>query len=182
MNKQELIDKLKRDLTAMSEIKWKKYEYDKGYERAIKEHLAMIAALDRPKKPVVPQFVADWYEENKDNFEFNVQCLCVHNCEPVREIDTWFDSDYTKPIETLVMMHKFGYEVEKKQLYTVEIPNPNLNAHTVLQKTDNGIVLIWVTHSRWRGWENSKLTESEIKQDFGWAWQFAEEVEDDTKI
>ena len=44
-------------------------------------------------KPVVPQFVADWYEENKDDFEFNVQCLCVHSFESVREIDTWFDSE-----------------------------------------------------------------------------------------
>ena len=41
MNKQELIDKLKRHLTQMSEIKGS--EYFKGYEYATKHHLAMIA-------------------------------------------------------------------------------------------------------------------------------------------
>lgn len=76
-------------------------------------------------KPVVPQFVADWYEDHKDNFELSVQSLCVHCPDQVRQIDTWFDDDSNKPIETLVMMHKFGYEVKKEKLYTVELPNPN---------------------------------------------------------
>ena len=48
-------------------------------------------------KPVVPQFVADWYEEHKDNFEYSVQCLCVHCPDQVRQIDTWFDDDSNKP-------------------------------------------------------------------------------------
>ena len=48
MNKQELIDKLKRYLTQMSEIKGS--EYGKGYEYATKHHLAMIADLDEPEK------------------------------------------------------------------------------------------------------------------------------------
>ena len=65
-------------------------------------------------KPVVPQFVADWYEEHKDNFEDSIQFLCVHGCLPKRKIDTWFDSDDNKPIETLVLMHKFGYEVDEE--------------------------------------------------------------------
>ena len=85
----------------------------------------IINQIDEPQKPVVPKFVANWYEENKDNFEYNVQCLCVHNCEPLREIDTWFDSDDTKPVETLVMMHKFGYEIEKEKLYTEDFTKPN---------------------------------------------------------
>ena len=79
--------------------------------------------------------------------------------------------------ETFARAWLDGYEIEKEKLYIVEIPNPNLNAHTVLQKTEKGIVLISVTNARWRGLESSKLTESEIKQDFEWAWQFAKEVE-----
>lgn len=43
MNKQELIDKLKRHLTVMSEVEGS--EYDKGYKHATKQHLAMIASL-----------------------------------------------------------------------------------------------------------------------------------------
>ena len=41
MNKQELIDKLKRRLTVMSEVEGS--GYDKGYKFATKQHLAMIA-------------------------------------------------------------------------------------------------------------------------------------------
>ncbi|WP_413251595.1 DUF1642 domain-containing protein [Streptococcus lutetiensis] len=34
----------------------------------------------------------------------------------------WFNDDNNKSIETLVLMHKFGYEVKKEKLYTVELP------------------------------------------------------------
>ena len=80
-------------------------------------------------------------------------------------------------IEIVAKAYLYGYEIEPERLYTVEIPNPNLNTHTVLQKTEKGIVLVTVTNARWRGWKNSNLTESEIKQDFEWAWQWAKEVE-----
>lgn len=72
-----------------------------------------------PEKPVVPQFVADWYEDNKDKFEYNVYNLCVefHEYELNEEIKTWFGRLNNKPIQTLVNMHQFGYEVEKEKLY-----------------------------------------------------------------
>ena len=34
--------------------------------------ITSIEQLDEPKKVKVPQFVADWYEEHKDEFEYNV--------------------------------------------------------------------------------------------------------------
>lgn len=129
-------------------------------------------------KPVVPQFVADWYEEHKDDFELSVQRLCVHGCEPVRKIDAWFDGDNTRPIETLVMMHKFGYEIEREKLYTVEIPNPRSSVHYVLRKGSDGQVCInCYVEPNWRDHKSVQLTEAEIRKDFDWAWQFAEEVE-----
>ena len=119
MNKQELIDKLKRHLTQMSEIKGS--EYCKGYEYATKHHLAMIADLDEPEKPVVPQFVADWYEEHKDNFEIYLSGLCINfTCHRERlndKLANWYEQLENKPIQTLVNMHQFGYEVEKEKLY-----------------------------------------------------------------
>ena len=75
-----------------------------------------------------------------------------------------------------------GYEVEKEKLYTVEIPNPvitdNSDSVTVLVKTDLGVVLTDVVNYIGRKQESAyQLTESEIKQDFEWAWQLAKEVE-----
>ena len=119
MNKQELIDKLKRHLKAMSEVEGS--EYDEGYEYAIKQHLAMIAELDEPEKPVVPQFVADWYEEYKSYFEYNLHSLCIdfHERKLQKDLHEWFNNLSNKPIETLVMMHQLGYEVKKEKLYEV---------------------------------------------------------------
>lgn len=130
-------------------------------------------------KPVVSQFVANYYESIKDNFEDNVHDLCVgyYNRELEDRLDKWYDNNDNRPIETLVLMYKFGYEVEKDKLYTVEIPNPNSDNHLVLRKDFNGKVCFSLLHSEyWRGNESTRLTEDEIKKDFSWAWQFAEEV------
>ena len=178
MNKQELIDKLKRHLTVMSEVEGS--EYDKGYKYATKQHLAMIAELDEPEKPVVPQFVADWYEENKDDFEMNLYNLCVdfHKRKLPDDLYEWFNKLIDKPIETLVMMHKFGYEVQKEKLYTVEIPNPNsAGGKLVLSKQQStGRLILEMLNSDINKPKYLHLTEDEIKKDFDWAWQFAEEV------
>ena len=129
-------------------------------------------------KPVVPQFVADWYEEHKDNLEYSIKCLSVQGCLPVRKIDTWFDTKENKPIETLIMMHKFGYIVKKEKLYTVEIPNPNsAGGKLVLSKQQStGRLILEMLNSDINKPKYLHLTEDEIKKDFGWAWQFAEEV------
>ncbi|MFM0802177.1 DUF1642 domain-containing protein [Streptococcus suis] len=74
-----------------------------------------------------------------------------------------------------------GYEVEKEKLYTVEIPNPNDNEITVLERTANGVVLAQFGRheDNWKKERVYCLTESEIKQDFEWAWDagFYEPVE-----
>lgn len=179
MNKQELIDKLKRHFTVMSEIEGS--EYDKGYKWATKQHLVMIADLDEPEKPVVPQYVADWYEENKDGFEYNLYSLCIdfHERKLHEDLHEWFTNNKNKPIEVLVLMNKYGYEVEKEKLYTVEIPNPHGLGHTVLVKDMyENIFITYIMNSDWRKSKVNQLTEVEIKKDFDWAWQFAEEVEE----
>lgn len=131
-------------------------------------------------KPVVPQFVADWYEEYKNYFEYNLYSLCVdfHERKLQEDLHEWFNDLSNKPIETLVMMHKFGYEVKKDKLYTVELPNPNAGGHVVLCKTSDGIVSIaFAGMAHWKGGKNFQLTESEIKRDFEWAFRWAKEVE-----
>ena len=136
--------------------------------------------MNKQEKPVVPQFVADWYEEHKDNFEYSVQCLCVQGCEPLRQIDIWFDKTKNKPIETFVKMKLFGYEVKKEKLYTVEIPNPNsAGGKLVLSKQQStGMLILEMLNSDINKPKYLHLTEDEIKKDFGRAWRFAKEVEE----
>ena len=78
------------------------------------------------EKPVVPQFVTKWYEENKDDFEvYLFQCIGEvvesYDKDSSSKFEDWLMSEDTEVIQTLVNMHQFGYEVEKEPRYTVEI-------------------------------------------------------------
>ena len=122
MNKQELIEKLKKLLILPSETQGT--DLDFGHDFGIRRAISLAKQLDEqqepsnePEKLVVPKFVADWYEENKDYFEMNLYNFCVdfHQRELPDDLYEWFNKLSDKPIETLVLMHKFGYEVEKEK-------------------------------------------------------------------
>ena len=77
-------------------------------------------------KPVVKQFIADWYEENKDVFEANLyRFVCnltsIFDGAKINEFERWFLTAGTKPFQTLINMHQFGYEVEKEKQYLVKV-------------------------------------------------------------
>ena len=74
MNKQELIDKLKKQLTTPSVIKGS--DFDCGHNYGIELAIIFARQLEELEKPVVPQFVADWYENHKGNFEIYLSELC----------------------------------------------------------------------------------------------------------
>lgn len=157
MNIHEAIEKIEKRKSTLNG--WEELTRNNALDDAID----IVKKIDEPEKPVVPQFVADWYEEHKDNFEFNVQCLCVHSCQPVREIDIWFDSDDNKPIETLVMMHKFGYEVEKESLYTVRFSSEYLsNLYIGIHRNTYrvGLSVLPVNDEQTKSW----FTEWELKK------------------
>lgn len=177
MNKQEAIEKIKRRTEYFKVEK----EYNRGFRDGLNNSIPVIREIDAPERPVVPQFVADFYEENKDDLEYNLYKLCIDFREQKLRADLhgWFNDDNHKCIETLVKMKLYGYEVEKEKLYTVELPDPNGGGHVILCKNGDGTVSIaFSSVARWRGSKNVQLTESEIKKDFEWAWQFAKEVEE----
>ena len=122
MNKQEFQQtiknmKCKKDCVYMSSFS----VYQKGFEKAKELALLHSNSLDEPEKPVVPQFVADFYESTKDDFEYKVYELCLqykHRGDELPQgVAWWFGDSRNKPIETLVMMHQLGYEVKKEKLY-----------------------------------------------------------------
>lgn len=74
----------------------------------------------------VPQVVADWYEENKDDFEGNlfryiINISSIFDGAKLNEFDRWFLNASTKPFQTLVNMHQFGYDVEEEKKFFVKI-------------------------------------------------------------
>lgn len=104
-------------------------KYKEGYEQGKLEGEWVCQQLKNAdkirqeiNKPTVPQFVADWYEEHKDNLEFNIFDF-VYRFDQNAEFDfkDWFDDFNTKPIQNLVNMHQFGYEVKKEKRYIVKM-------------------------------------------------------------
>ena len=123
INKQEVIEKVKRQEGLTVKDKDFNFEIEmipKG------DVLEIIEQIDEPERPVVPQFVADFYESIKDDFEGGVYELCAQFYEDESELSDglywWFKFSANKPIQTLVNMHQFGYKVVKEKLYTLKIP------------------------------------------------------------
>ncbi|HEM3698927.1 TPA: DUF1642 domain-containing protein [Streptococcus suis] len=139
----------------------------------------IIRKLHEPQKVTVPKFIADWIEYCK-RCNLDLQ-MTLSRLDDDREVGDWAydenDDLVSEKVDMIARAWLSGYEIEQEKLYTIEIPNPNINAHAVLQKIGKGLALIMVTNARWKGWESSKLTESEIKQDFDFLWQLAKEVE-----
>lgn len=130
------------------------------------------------KKPVVPQYVADFYESIEDDFEDGVYGLCAEFYEESElsgGLYWWFKHDDNKPIETLVKMKLYGYEVEHEQQYVVAIPDDERNGFIQLWKNREG-KLLFNFQDKIRYGEVHLLTEQEIKQKDERLWQFAEEV------
>ncbi len=107
-------------------------KYREGYEQGKLEGVWVGNQLkDADKirqelnKVKVPQFVADWYEENKDDFEFNVWDWIAFRNEPEKlenkEFNDWINDGEGNPIQTLVNMHQFDYEVEEEKRYLVKV-------------------------------------------------------------
>ena len=130
-----------------------------------KPYIENLQQLDEPEKVKVPQFVADWYEENKDDFEGNLY-RCAHNIPSVfdsaklNEFERWFLNASTKPFQTLVNMHQFGYEVEKEKRYLVKV---KATKHYI---SKDGIGKIFFSLAYKESFTKKELEEA----DFGWVF------------
>lgn len=76
-------------------------------------------------KPVVPQYVADWYEEIKEAFGYDL--VEAINSIPVpidgvelSDFEEWI-LDNNESLTTLVNMHQFGYLVKKETKYRIKL-------------------------------------------------------------
>lgn len=108
MNKQELIEKVTR-------LPYENYKYSPYVER--KSVLRLVSQLDEPQKPVVPQFVADWIEECK-NDDFHLFGAMEDISLNQKKLDYWFREDDNMELFARAWLE--GYEVEKKPKYTVK--------------------------------------------------------------
>lgn len=143
MNKRELIEHINNTLfdnlkdTLFTEPTLSITESAKDNKVAItfetkKGSVFVGGMLKKFEKVTVPQFVSDWYEENKDDFEGNL-FRCAHNIlstfdgAKLNEFERWFLNANIKAFQILVNMHQFGYTVEKEKRYYVRFKNMESN-------------------------------------------------------
>lgn len=122
-------------------------------------------------KPVVPQYVADWYEEHKNDLNEDIWAYLTSWADTKwDEFKYWmYHTGKNEAITTIVNMHQFGYEVESEPRYTVEIKGLNfedtfLNYNTVCDywffEDDSRTETARVAHTR------KELEDA----DFGWVF------------
>ena len=148
--------------------------------KLVVEEVYRFPKVHEPQKVVVPKLVAEWIESQKESF-------------PVASaIDMYYNltSDniggYYHKVWLWVIDHHYdfikawhdGYEVEQEPLYTVEIPNPNSAGGKLVlfKQQSSGRLILDILNPNINKPKYLHLTESEIKQDFEWAWQWAKEV------
>lgn len=173
MNKQEAIEEIKDEIKRNGKRSGS-LDYLNGKRDGLVDALKIIKQIDEPEKPVVPQFVADWYEENKNDFEYNLYRLCIdfYGRKLHEDLHEWFKFDKNKPIETLILMHKFGYEVEKEKLYIAKnkITNSYLGKNGGWSHYGRACSPEIIKHSKstWRSlgvWENVLIDTDEVEDD-----------------
>lgn len=123
-------------------------------------------------KPIVPQYVADWYEEIKDSFGYNlteaINSIPVPiDGEELSDFEKWLLDD-EQALTTLVNMHQFGYEVEEEKRYTVELKGVN-EINRYLNKED-GKNFLFADSAESEDYR-TKFTRKELESNgFGWVF------------
>lgn len=114
MNKQELIKKYENE--------WKEhspFNETASYALMVKSFLDQLKKMDEPQKVTIPQFVADWIEQRKDEGWKLSQMFLQANLE--EKYGRWIVDNQ----ETFARAWLDGYEVEKELKYTVKIKSVN---------------------------------------------------------
>lgn len=198
MNKQEVIEKLHSEAV-------NHYSETSGWFKEIKLDIVtdIVNQIYEPRKAILNEEEAEWLERLKKCSGHSKICDTLYYVARAgfgfgfsfRSEDEEIELDTLKLTlnefknlkERLVKALIYGYEVKKEKLYTVELPNPNkpdTPEHFVLRKNgEDKVDIAFYYVDWWRDYKCTWLTEAEIKKDYAWAWQFAEEVENDnTKI
>ena len=115
-----------------------------------------------PKELVkVRQFVADWFEKNKDNLE---------------EFLNWLGDTETNSYETLIRMKTEGYLIDNDELYEVVFLDDG-NHRLILNKAKGNRLFIDLDEDV-ESYHKTEFTEKEINAIDEKYWAFAVEVED----
>ena len=129
MEIREVIEKIKQEKYDFSKpwTSLDRSDYKEGYNDASDDILDIIfKQLDEPQKVKVPEFVVEWFKENKHNLNFAIYELCEAGKVPVdlyeglTDFERWFYLNHD--IDTLIRMQD-GYEVEEEPKWVLKHQN-----------------------------------------------------------
>ncbi|WP_347094480.1 DUF1642 domain-containing protein [Streptococcus salivarius] len=150
MNKNEAVQKLSK--VARISVAYAEDLYDSFFE-----------------KPVVPKYVADWYEEHRDRLDYDLwEYLVDWSYQKPSDFKDWMARDgKAEPVVTLVNMHQFGYEVKEETKYRIKMKAARYNGFPqFLCEEDRGIFWGSVFDCR-----KTKFTRKELEDaNFGWVF------------
>lgn len=150
MNKQELIERIE----GLKNLFGNKAEYIE-----IDMAIRLISELDEPQKPVVPQFVANWIEECK-NDDFHLFGAMEGISSNRKKLDYWFREDDNMEIFALAWIN--GYHIEEEKRYYVKLKA--IDQYLVRNEDENFLGFL---QSRLK----SKFTRKQLEQaELGWVF------------
>lgn len=106
-------------------------EYGAKYNKGVREAKARVDSFfNKELEPEVPQYVADWYEYNKGNLDYNLWNY-IMDWEYTEEdnFKRWINNS-KDAFQTIINMHQFGYNVKKVDLYRVKLIHGGQYLHT----------------------------------------------------
>lgn len=109
--------------------KWREgYEQGKFEGEFVGQQLKDADKIRRElNRPVVKQFVADWFEKCKEDLEYNIWDWIKHKDELEKtenmQFIQWLHNCDNEPVKTLVKMKLYGYKIEKEKRYIVKVKN-----------------------------------------------------------
>lgn len=153
-------------------------EWSRGYDDGVNAAIEVVKEIKVQEKAIVPKFVAYWFEDNFEELDWELGGVLINafntNRNERSDFQDWLVDTTNYPIETLIRMKLFGYEVEKEQLYKVVIDHKYL-VQLFSGRTDARLV----EYEELTNWHDSAyiLTESVIKSIDERYWPFAVKVD-----
>ena len=135
---------------------------------------AVFGKASKSQKPVVPKFVADWFEDNKHDIELGLYSATLNaECDDYEDYDEFYDwlkDGNATPYETITRM-KYGYEVEQEPLYMVPLLTDKEDNKKILVERRGEYDIIW-DYENECDW-HELLTEEQIKSVNPEYWKLA---------
>lgn len=181
MEKQELIEELE-----CLEVSTDSLDYLKGADYANERAINLAKQLDEPIKVVVPKFVAEWLDKHKYSTDIIDLFLSVEYAtdsdgfvaekwDYSGEFYDWLSNSADIQF-TLCDAMRYGYEVEKEQLYYVKFDILYLQKYLV-KNVETDQFYLSNNEKVVGNYEQVKFTEQEIKAIDERYWPFAVKVE-----